>query len=184
MGLLEQIKYDGADYLIERLTKVISVINHCLNKIEFPMLMEFASHKTSYLDGAVIPDINIADALINTWQYIDDKSCFEMIEIILKSFALQMRYVGGNKYQIIDVNDFRSRPITQDAIFVNGATREIVPAWKDSSIQFQYNKLENGRDRGIFRRDKGEDREEREYSDSKRLKEDMRDSGRSSEGME
>ena len=54
-----------------------------------------------------------------------------------------MRYVGGNKYQIIDINDFRSRPASQDAIFLNGATREIVPAWKDASLSYTYDKLEN-----------------------------------------
>lgn len=143
LGLLEQIKYDGADYLFERLSKVRSVIDHCLDKIQFPMSLEWISAKTSYLDGAVIPDINIADSLINAWQFIDDKTCFEVVEMILKSFALQMRYVGGNKYQIMDINDFISRPTSQDVIFVNGATREIIPAWKNTSLNFSYNKLEN-----------------------------------------
>ena len=137
LGLLEQIKYKATTYSYERLGYIFDTMDYLLAQINFPMVYEWSSNKVS-------GNTNIKDALINIFVLEeDDKSCFEVLELLLKSFALQMRYVGGNKYQIIDINDFRSRPTTQDAIFINGATREIIPAWKDASLKFQYNKLDN-----------------------------------------
>lgn len=137
LGLLEQIKYKATTYSYERLGYIFDTMDYLLAQINFPMVYEWSSNKVS---GST----NIKDALINIFVLEqDDKSCFEVLKLLLKSFALQMRYVGGNKYQIIDINDFISRPTTQDVIFLNGATREIIPAWKDSSLQFQYNKLDN-----------------------------------------
>ena len=83
LGLLEQIKYKATTYSYERLGYVFDVIDYLMAQISFPMVYEWSSYKVS---GST----NIKDALINIFILEeDDKTCFEVLELLLKSFALQ-----------------------------------------------------------------------------------------------
>ena len=98
-----RIKYKATTYSYERLGYIFDTMDYLLAQINFPMVYEWSSNKVS---GST----NIKDALINIFVLEqDDKSCFEVLELLLKSFALQMRYVGGNKYQKIGRASCRER---------------------------------------------------------------------------
>ncbi len=137
IGLLEQIQWAGNILTFETLGYFYDAVDYCLSQGGFAMSIIWHSLKVSGVT-------NIKDVLLNVTGW-EEKNCYEVLEMLLKSFALQLRYKGGNEFIIIDINDFRSLPNNaQEVIFINGGgQREIVPAWKDATLDFSYNKLEN-----------------------------------------
>ena len=99
LGMLDEMKFNYLPYW--SVASPQSILTNALSKIGFDMTIEWASLKTDS-DNTNIKDVNII-----TRQYNNDKSWFEFISILLSSLALQMRYVGGNKYKIVDINKFK-----------------------------------------------------------------------------
>lgn len=137
IGLLEQIQWAGTILTFETLGYFYDAVDYCLNQGGFAMSIIWHSLKVSGVT-------NIKDVLLNVTGW-EEKNCYEVLEMLLKSLALQLRYKGGNEFIIIDINDFISLSNNaQEVIFINGGgQREIVPAWKDAILDFSYNKLEN-----------------------------------------
>ena len=137
IGLLEQIQWAGNILTFETLGYFYDAVDYCLNQGGFAMSVIWHSLKVSGVT-------NIKDVLLNVTGW-EEKNCYEVLEMLLKSFALQLRYKGGNEFIIIDINDFVSLSNNaQEVIFINGGgQREIVPAWKDTTLDFTYNKLDN-----------------------------------------
>lgn len=135
LGLLEKAKYLP---LNNNLVKIEDFVTEAMNIISFPFTIIWESLKTDS------EDVNIKDRYVRLYQLSGEKNYLEILESLLSSLALQMRYIGGNQYKIIDINNLYSLGSYESFIFANqSGQRELVPATSTAIIEHDYQKVEN-----------------------------------------
>ena len=135
IGLLEKTKYLP---LNNEIVKIGDFVASAMNIISFPFTITWESLKTDS------ENVNIKERYVRLYQLSGEKTYYEILESLLSSLALQMRYVGGNEFKIVDINNFHSFGSNESFIFINGSgQREIIPAIATATIKQDYQKVEN-----------------------------------------
>lgn len=139
LGRLEEFQFLKS----KGLQNMETFIGELLSEVGCPQYVNWDVRKVSIAKGKGISEVtDYNDIWVNTELFVE-KDYKEIVEMILTGLGCQMRYNGYNNLIITSLSDIPSFP-TQSAIFINkSGFKEILPAWKDVTINQDYGLIEN-----------------------------------------
>ncbi|MBO5803590.1 MAG: tail fiber domain-containing protein [Bacteroidales bacterium] len=139
LGRLEEFQFLKS----KGLQNMETFIGELLSEVGCPQYINWDVRKVSIAKGKGISEVTDCDDIwVNTELFVE-KNYKEIVEMILTGLGCQMRYNGYNNLIITSLSDIPSFP-TQSAIFINkSGFKEILPAWKDVTINQDYGLIED-----------------------------------------
>lgn len=139
LGRLEEFQFLKS----KGLQNMETFIGELLSEVGCPQYVNWDVRKVSIAKGKGISEVtDYNDIWVNTELFVE-KNYKEIVEMILTGLGCQMRYNGYNNLIITSLSDIPSFP-TQSAIFINkSGFKEILPAWKDVTINQDYGLIED-----------------------------------------
>lgn len=148
LGALQDLEYEHtADS--SGMVSLIEVINEGLDLVSFPMQMICSLAGARSLPINLDSSAALQDVLFNNQSFID-KTWLEVVEDVLRSTGLVLRYAGGNKFMLSSLRDIPlyghyywwDVPILE-AQFRAYGQRELTPAVKTLIDEVSFNIEEN-----------------------------------------